>query len=99
MHALHKNNQLTPEQALFMADSRPKEEFYDLKKDPHELNNLAHDSQLQPILEKFRKILDEWIKNTGDRGEYQEDPVVVNKYKKQMKGWAQDRLDQRAEEK
>ena len=93
MHRLHKRNQLTPEQALFMANRRPKEELYDLKKDRHELNNLAEKQQHQNTLQKFCKILDDWMEKTGDKGEFPENPEVVNKYKKQMKEWAQDRID------
>ncbi len=94
MHRLHTKNQLTPEQALFMADSRPQEELYDLTNDPHELNNLAEQQQYQSTLREFRNILDDWIKDTGDRGEFPEDPVVVKKYKEAMKEWAQDRIDE-----
>ena len=93
MHRLHATNQLTSEQALFMAKRRPKEELYDLIKDPHELNNLVEKQQHLNALQNFRKIMDDWIENTGDKGEFPEDPEVVNKYKKQMKEWAQDRID------
>ncbi len=94
MHRLHAENQLTPEQAFFMANRRPEEELYDVLQDPHELNNLAGKQSHQNILQKFRKILDDWIKNTGDRGEFPEDSDVVKKYKEQMKAWAQDRIDE-----
>ena len=93
MHRLYKQKQPTPGQALFMANRRPKDELYDLKKDPHELNNLAEKQQHQNMLWKFRKIMEDWIENTGDKGEFPEDPEVVNKYKKQLKEWAQDRID------
>jgi N-sulfoglucosamine sulfohydrolase len=98
MHKLYENKQLTPEQALFMAKRKPKEELYDLKEDPHELNNLADIKQHLIILQKFRKILDDWIENTSDRGEFAEDPEVVNQYKQEMKIWAQDRIDKNYKE-
>ena len=93
MHRLHKKKQLTTEQVLFMANRRPEEELYDLKEDPHELNNLAGKQQHQRTLQKLLKIMNDWIENTGDKGEFPEDPEVVNKYKVQMKEWAQDRID------
>lgn len=93
MHRLHKQKQLTPVQALFMANRRLKDELYDLKKkDPYELNNLAE--KHQHTLQKFRKIMDGWIEYTGDKGEFPEDQEVINKHKEQMKEWTQDRVDE-----
>jgi len=82
MQRLHKQNRLTPEQARFMADSRPPEELYWLERDPHELNNLAGNPDYQETLVKFRQLLDTWIEETGDRGEIPEDPEVVTRYQK-----------------
>ena len=47
MQVLNKEGKLTPEQAQFMAPTRPKEELYDLQNDPHELHNLAERPQAQ----------------------------------------------------
>ncbi len=72
MTLMHKQNQLTPEQALFMAPSRPKEELYDLENDPYELNNLASDALQSETLIKLRHKLDQWIEKTNDQGRVQE---------------------------
>jgi uncharacterized sulfatase len=47
---------------------RPAEELYDLRKDPHELNNLADNSARQKVLASLRKKLDAWMKQQGDLG-------------------------------
>lgn len=55
MRQLKSEGKLTPEQAFFFADSKPKEELYNLKNDPQELNNLAENPEYADILKKLRK--------------------------------------------
>ncbi|MRT91984.1 sulfatase [Ancylomarina sp. 16SWW S1-10-2] len=55
MRTLKKEGKLTPAQLLFFADSKPKEELYNLKNDPQELNNLALNPKYHKILKKMRK--------------------------------------------
>lgn len=93
MQRLHKKNKLTPEQALFMAETRPPEELYDIQNDPFELKNLAGNPDYKDTLLQMRSRLNDWIEKTGDKGQYPEDPEIIQKYKKQMKEWAQDRVD------
>jgi N-sulfoglucosamine sulfohydrolase len=45
---------------------RPREELYDLKVDPHELNNLAQDPERRPVLENLRTRLREWMEQQRD---------------------------------
>ncbi len=45
---------------------RPAEELYDLKKDPHELNNLASDPSLGEIKQELTKEMQDYLKRTGD---------------------------------
>ena len=73
MEVLHAQGKLTPQQSQFMARRRPVEELYDLANDPHELNNLATDTNHQTILRDLRAALDRWIEETGDMGETPED--------------------------
>ncbi len=77
MQVLHNQGKLTPQQEQFMAPTRPKEELYDLQKDPDELHNLADDRKLRGVLREHSRKLDEWIKSTKDQGEQPEDPQVV----------------------
>jgi len=69
---LSMKGKLTPEQELHMADTKPEEELYDLKNDPHEFKNLVEDSNFQATLETMHKLMDEWIDETGDCGQFQE---------------------------
>lgn len=66
---------------IFMADHKPIEEFYDLRKDPHEINNLANDPNYEEELEKFRKVHKKWIKNTRDLGLIPEPEMVLREKK------------------
>ena len=45
---------------------RPKEELYDLTKDPHERKNLAKDPACADVLTSLRKRLTEWRRQQGD---------------------------------
>jgi hypothetical protein len=84
MQVLNKEGKLTPEQAQFMAPTRPKEELYDLQNDPHEVHNLAEDRKLRGVLRAHGRQLDKWITSTQDRGEQPEDPQVVAYWQKDM---------------
>jgi N-sulfoglucosamine sulfohydrolase len=82
MQILYVEGKLTPQQELFMASTRPEEEFYDLASDPHELNNLAGSREHQKLIQKFRQALDKWIKETDDKGAICEDASIgVRAYK------------------
>lgn len=47
---------------------RPAEEFYDLRDDPYELNNLAGDPQHRARMDSMKVQLEAWMKQQGDRG-------------------------------
>lgn len=47
---------------------RPAEELYDLKNDPHEMNNLADDPDHAAIKARLSAELDRWIKDQNDPG-------------------------------
>lgn len=77
MKELHAQGKLTPVQELFMVPRKPDEELYDVTKDPWEINNLAASPQHQATLKTMRAILDKWIKETGDMGQFPEKPSAV----------------------
>jgi len=77
MKELHAQGKLTPVQELFMAPRKPDEELYDLTNDPWEINNLAASPQHQAMLKTMRAILDKWIKETGDMGQFPEKPSAI----------------------
>jgi len=74
---LHKEGKLTPYQEKFWFGVRPKEELYDIAKDPFQMHNLAGDPAFAKELERHRKILEDWIRETGDKGQFPEDPVQL----------------------
>lgn len=47
---------------------RPKEELYDLEKDPFEMNNLAENPEYLEIKNKLSQELADWMKRQGDTG-------------------------------
>ncbi|MFN0112207.1 MAG: sulfatase [Blastocatellia bacterium] len=59
---------MTPAQLLFFRPEKPAEELYDVKVDPHEINNLADLPQHQETLKRMRAALEQWQKQTKDLG-------------------------------
>ncbi len=55
-------------EAMFFA-ARPEEELYDLDADPWEMRNLAGDAEHAETLVAMRNTLDDWIAESGDRGQ------------------------------
>lgn len=51
-----------------MSSTKPPEELYDTRSDPHELRNLAASEDHRPILRRMRKALREWMIETRDTG-------------------------------
>ena len=74
MRDLHAQGKLTTDQALFMAQTRPPEELYDLDNDPNEFRNLAGSAEHHDTLVHLREVLNRWMKETGDQGGLWEDP-------------------------
>ncbi len=72
MKELHAQGKLTPVQALFMAPRKPDEELYDIRSDPYEIHNLAASPERRATLQKMRAILEKWIEETGDMGQFPE---------------------------
>jgi len=79
MKQLYAEGKLTPAQATLVAPTRPSEELYDLRTDPHELRNLADSLDHQDILARLRTKLDTWIHETNDHGAIAEDPNVIKR--------------------
>jgi arylsulfatase A-like enzyme len=71
---------LTETQQLWMRDSRPPEELYDVRADSHEVNNLAGDPAYRDELTRLRGALDAWMERVGDRGKEAEDQMVADMY-------------------
>ncbi|UXX79370.1 sulfatase [Reichenbachiella carrageenanivorans] len=72
MKRLYEEGKLTTYQAAHWFGQRPEEELYDLSADPHQMNNLALDAKYSDALIKHRQVLEQWIVDTGDQGQYPE---------------------------
>jgi arylsulfatase A-like enzyme len=59
-------------QMLHFAETRAPEELYDLSIDKWEVNNIAGDVGYKNTLVDMRGILNKWIEETGDKGQYPE---------------------------
>jgi arylsulfatase A-like enzyme len=57
---------LAPEQRACFVRPRPAEELYDLETDPHELHDLAGDPNAAEVLDRMRRALAGWERETGD---------------------------------
>lgn len=79
-----------PAERLFIAP-RPKEELYDRRTDPWELDNLAENPDHAETLAELRGILDAWIQTTGDRGQTPESEAA---YDADMKVYLDSRQDE-----
>ena len=75
---------MNQEQAFIWSETRVPEELYDLKKDPHEINNLANDPKYLIQLTEHRTLLKKWISETDDKGQY---PEPYTALKGALKQW------------
>ncbi len=79
LNILNAQGKLTPEQAAFMAPTKPEFELFDLKNDPHEIKNLAKDPKFAEIKADLLTKLNAWRKEIKDQG-------VTEEFRKG--GWA-----------
>ena len=92
MQHMHENGNLNPVQEIFMANSRPEEELYDLSEDSWEINNLANDKNYEQNLSDMRAIMDS-VLHQFDKGIYPESreeiefaqELMKKRFKKQMR--------------
>ncbi len=86
LRRVHAEGGLRAAAELFMADTKPAEELYDLVADPHEVNNLIADSQFASDLRRLRQTHLDWVVGTRDIGLIPEseierrEKVVGNRY-------------------
>lgn len=81
---LYKQGKLNEVQSFWWSPDRVPEELYDLENDPHEINNLAQVPEYADVLEQHRAILQKWIKQTDDQGQY---PESVESLRGVLKRW------------
>ena len=64
--AAEARGELQPHQRDVFTVPRAAEELYDLDTDPHQMNTLANDPAHADTLSRMRRLLDQWIEDTGD---------------------------------
>lgn len=65
---MREAGELNEVQALWFRETKPKFEFYDLEKDPHEVNNLADDPAYADKIKELSEECDRWMAEIEDRG-------------------------------
>ncbi len=66
--ALNQEKKLEGNASYIFMNSKPQEEFYDLKNDPYEVYNLAEDPKYSKKIEEYRLALNDWQLEIGDKG-------------------------------
>ena len=61
-----KNKTISKVQAEIFIKPRPNEELYDLSNDPFQYKNLLEEGDIPQDYEMLKKILNQWINDTGD---------------------------------
>lgn len=77
LRRLQASGELPAAAELFMSDTKPVEEFYDLQNDPHEIHNLAGDPTWQDEIDRFRAAHMAWMQETRDLGLIPEAELTV----------------------
>ncbi|MEC4724578.1 sulfatase [Shewanella sp. D64] len=73
----YASGQFNAVESQLMADSKPAEELYDLKNDPHEIHNLATVPAYENQLVSMRGILNNWVTDTDDKALYPESDAGI----------------------
>jgi N-sulfoglucosamine sulfohydrolase len=77
---LQAEDRLTAEEAEWFVNTRPPEELFDCDKDPWQMHNIASDPMYKDVLERMRRVLDQWQATTGDMGSVSEEIMVATWY-------------------
>ncbi len=73
---LQAEGKLTGPPALWMRSSRPAEELYDTRADPHQIRDLSAEPGYRATLERMRKAVTDWMTRSGDQGLVNEPEMI-----------------------
>ncbi|MCC5942550.1 MAG: sulfatase-like hydrolase/transferase [Balneolaceae bacterium] len=73
---LHADDSLNGAEKLWLQNTRPVHELYNINEDPHEINNLAGKAEYNKTLRKMSTELDNWMSKIGDMGLVPEDQLA-----------------------
>jgi len=76
INRLAAEDNLEGHRAFWTRHRRPPEELYDLRADPHEVDNLAGNPAHREALDRLGGALDDWLDRTDDRG-LDDEPAMV----------------------
>ena len=76
MRRLNAAGKLTGAERQYFEPTKPVEELYDTREDPHEVRDVADDPEHAEILERLRDTLEAWQVEVGDTGMVPE-PVLI----------------------
>ena len=98
MNVLNLQGKLTPEQAAFLAPSKPPIELFDLQKDPHEVKNVADDPNYAAVKAELLAKLEAWRKDVIDDQGVTEEFRAADKFPASyttasVDDWVKDNLD------
>ncbi|WP_413431877.1 sulfatase [Crateriforma spongiae] len=98
MNVLSLEGKLTPEQAAFMSPHKPAVELFDLRKDPHEVHNVADDPEYADVKAELLAELTNWrndvIHDTGVSDAFRAKGVFPDQRPTATVGqWVQDHAD------
>lgn len=82
----HDKGLTTSEQEDVFLVPREGEELYDLSADPHQFKNLVSDREYEETLHYLRKVIDQWIEETGDSVPQDPTPDRDNVHGKRLPG-------------
>lgn len=68
LHAGAASGLLHPPAAIYMARTKPREQLFDMRQDPHEIRDLAGEADYRSELEKLRATLRAWTLRHRDLG-------------------------------
>ena len=80
---MRDHGQLTETQMIWFKQTKPLEEFYDIKSDPFQLVNLIDDPKYISKIESFRKVFNDWQKKVYDYGAIDEKNLVNQMWENQ----------------
>ena len=78
LNEFNSRDKLNDDQKKWFSTPKPKFELYDLKNDPLELNDLSSLDEFELTVKKMDSVLNQWIIQTNDLGEYPESFVIDN---------------------
>ena len=73
---LQAERKLTGPATLWMRTTRPAEELYDTRADPHQIHNLSADAAHRERLARMRKAVIDWMARTNDQGLIDEPEMI-----------------------